>query len=640
MKIIILCGGSGSRLEDYSFPKPLNMIYGKPAIYYTLKELPDCITDLHFIVAEHLYSFNFEEIVINTFPTKNCIFYKLPYFTRGPIESAWLGTLSLSETDENIVFLDNDVTYTFPEGFFTDKPHAFLGYSIDTTGAENFSFLKLTDTYVTEYKEKIRISEYFCCGVYGFKHITQFREFASQVLYDTNYKNEYYMSILFQTMIQRTVPICGIYFGNKLYHIGSITELKCNLNNIPKRTMRICFDLDNTLVTYPTVPKDYSTVKPIWKMINQLRTMKEDGHTIIIYTARRMETHKGNVGTVMKDIGKITFDTLEKYNIPYDELIFGKPIADVYIDDKAVNPYFQAYSLMGYLKDESLTKPLNYLQNNCYNTIEVKNNKIVKSGPITLLEGEIYYYENIPPNSILTKYYPQYYGSEKKCNAKIHMENIKGIPLYFLYKSELLNTNHLDMVFEYTDCLHNYILKNDDSFPTLEEVKKNYVDKLVERFKSDTDYPFSDSKQIQLRCLEVLADYFQSDSIKIAPYIHGDLWFSNIMIDYKHQLKVFDMKGKVFNKLTLAGDVYYDYGKLYQSILGYDFILNKEPINMSYMKKMEEYFITNIEKRNISYKMLKIVTFSLVIGTLPFVSDSSIKQSIWNWMKETFAELL
>mgnify|MGYP003349597175 CR=1 FL=1 len=35
--------------------------------------------------------------------------------------------------------------------------------------------------------------------------------------------------------------------------------------------LRICFDLDNTLVTYPSIPNDYSTVKPIQKNINLLK---------------------------------------------------------------------------------------------------------------------------------------------------------------------------------------------------------------------------------------------------------------------------------------------------------------------------------------------------------------------------------
>lgn len=101
--------------------------------------------------------------------------------------------------------------------------------------------------------------------------------------------------------------------------------------------LRICFDLDNTLVTYPNVPGDYSTVQPVPNMVALAQWARNNGHTVIVYTARRMLTHKHNVGRVTADIARVTFDTLDKFNIPYDEIIFGKPIADVYIDDRCVS---------------------------------------------------------------------------------------------------------------------------------------------------------------------------------------------------------------------------------------------------------------------------------------------------------------
>ena len=60
-------------------------------------------------------------------------------------------------------------------------------------------------------------------------------------------------------------------------------------------------------------------------------------HYIIIQTARRMKTHRGNVGAIISDIGYITLETLKKFNIPYHELLFGKPYADIYVDDLAVH---------------------------------------------------------------------------------------------------------------------------------------------------------------------------------------------------------------------------------------------------------------------------------------------------------------
>jgi hypothetical protein len=48
-----------------------------------------------------------------------------------------------------------------------------------------------------------------------------------------------------------------------------------------------------------------------------------------------MKTHGANTGRVVAEIGKITLDWLEKYDIPYDEIYFGKPWANLYIDDNA-----------------------------------------------------------------------------------------------------------------------------------------------------------------------------------------------------------------------------------------------------------------------------------------------------------------
>ena len=40
------------------------------------------------------------------------------------------------------------------------------------------------------------------------------------------------------------------------------------------------------------------------------------------------------------------------------------------------------------------------------------------------------------------------------------------------------------------------------------------------------------------------------------------------MLTYNDELKFIDMKGQITDILTLNGDMYYDYGKMYQSILG------------------------------------------------------------------------
>ena len=97
--------------------------------------------------------------------------------------------------------------------------------------------------------------------------------------------------------------------------------------------MRICIDLDGVIAELKKDGESYEDVKPVKGAVEKIRKLKKNGHYIIIYTARHMKTCNGNVSKIVAKIGKITLDWLEKYQVPYDEIVFGKPWADVYIDD-------------------------------------------------------------------------------------------------------------------------------------------------------------------------------------------------------------------------------------------------------------------------------------------------------------------
>ena len=97
--------------------------------------------------------------------------------------------------------------------------------------------------------------------------------------------------------------------------------------------MKICFDMDGTIcVGYP-----YQEAKPLKGMIDLIATLKEKGHTIIIQTARGMGRNSSNAGAAMKDTALLTLTQLENWGVDYDEIYFGKPNADIYIDDKGYN---------------------------------------------------------------------------------------------------------------------------------------------------------------------------------------------------------------------------------------------------------------------------------------------------------------
>ncbi len=100
--------------------------------------------------------------------------------------------------------------------------------------------------------------------------------------------------------------------------------------------MRIVVDLDGTICPIKQKNESYADLKPNDGAIEKLNDLHAAGHYIIIQTARNMATCESNVGKVIKNIGKITLDWLERYQVPYHEIYFGKPNADLYIDDRAI----------------------------------------------------------------------------------------------------------------------------------------------------------------------------------------------------------------------------------------------------------------------------------------------------------------
>lgn len=100
--------------------------------------------------------------------------------------------------------------------------------------------------------------------------------------------------------------------------------------------MRICIDIDGTICELRKPSQSYKDIKPIEEAAEKIRQLKAQGHYIILCTARHMKTCDGNVGKVIALQGYTLIKWLEQHSFEYDELLFGKPYADVYIDDKAL----------------------------------------------------------------------------------------------------------------------------------------------------------------------------------------------------------------------------------------------------------------------------------------------------------------
>jgi len=98
--------------------------------------------------------------------------------------------------------------------------------------------------------------------------------------------------------------------------------------------MRYCFDIDDTICNTPKM-KDgrpgYLDATPIPFMVEQVNRLYDEGHYIILQTAR------GRGSGI--DQTQLTMEQLERWGVKYNEIepMFHKPNADLFIDDKAID---------------------------------------------------------------------------------------------------------------------------------------------------------------------------------------------------------------------------------------------------------------------------------------------------------------
>lgn len=92
--------------------------------------------------------------------------------------------------------------------------------------------------------------------------------------------------------------------------------------------MIVYVDIDETICVTPD-DRDYSKAKPIKKNIKKINEMYDNGDEIIYWTARGTGS-----GIDWRDV---TTRQFEKWGVKYHSLYFGKPIYDLFIDDKNIS---------------------------------------------------------------------------------------------------------------------------------------------------------------------------------------------------------------------------------------------------------------------------------------------------------------
>lgn len=613
MNIIIPMMGNGRRFKDvgYTTSKPLIKAFGKEILMWLLDSI-DCKKNNVVIVcradveqerlSERLRSKYHDGVSV----------ISLEEDTLGAADTVRIALESgLFNLEEPVIVCDSDTFYE--KGHSEDLSNAgnCIFYFEDTGTTPLYSYLQLDNERVSRIAEKEKISDCASVGTYCFESGKIALVHIQNVMNQRKMsKGEYYISSVFQSMIE-----AGINVGSKKVRSHTCLGTPAQLQGFePDKKLRICFDIDNTLVSEPKIPADYSSVEPISRNIEFLRYLKSQGHVIILQTARRMKTHSGNVGRLVADIGRVTFETLDKFEIPFDEIYFGKPYADFYIDDKGIDAYGDLEKLTGIYRNEVIARS--------HNNIASLGASIVKSSTKESIKGELYWYLHAP--DVVKDFLPKLIRYSTNSNTtSIEIERIDGPTLSKMLISGTLQNNHINGLIDILGKIHSSQIENTEI-----NICQNYIKKLEQRYFAFGEFKTDETDKVYNKIYNFL-NWYEKSNIPVRSNIHGDPVFTNVIIDKHNRMKVIDMRGIQGEIFTITGDKNYDFAKVYQSLVGYDFIIRGLQPDENRLRKFRQIII---ELSGLNEEYLSMLAASLLFTCIPLQPDS-IKRDIFNLAK-------
>ena len=125
----------------------------------------------------------------------------------------------------------------------------------------------------------------------------------------------------------------GAYLMDHHHDIDDVTQFDAAVeaaSEIPGtsgRSMVVCMDIDGVIATI-SPGNDYALARPQQDVVDAVNALHQAGHRIILFTARGSATGI--------DWSDVTRSQMVDWGVRHHELRFGKPAADVYVDDRAI----------------------------------------------------------------------------------------------------------------------------------------------------------------------------------------------------------------------------------------------------------------------------------------------------------------
>jgi HAD superfamily hydrolase (TIGR01509 family) len=234
MNVLIPMAGRGSRFLDagYVFPKPLVEINNKPMIQVVIENLNIDAHHIFIVQKEHYERYNLKQVLSLISP--GCDIIQIDKVTEG----AACTTLKARELidNENPLLIAN--ADQFIEWNSNECMYAFSADAIDggiltfESTHPKWSYAKLDENgFVCEVAEKKPISNSATCGIYYWKHGSDYVKYADRMIEkDIRTNNEFYVCPVYNQAIEdgRKIKIKQV---DKMWGLGTPDDLKYFLSN-------------------------------------------------------------------------------------------------------------------------------------------------------------------------------------------------------------------------------------------------------------------------------------------------------------------------------------------------------------------------------------------------------------------------
>ena len=232
MNIVIPMAGRGQRFAEagYTFPKPLIDMDGEPMIQRVVESLGLRGRHIFLALSEHIERYALRDVLARIMGERSCVLWPIYDVTDGAACTV-LEARSLIDNDEPLVIANSDQLIEWDERMRTfglhDPWHPDGAILTFNSTHPKWSYARLNeDGWVSEVAEKRPISDLATCGVYWFRHGSDFVTGADEMIAaDRRVNGEFYVAPVFNELIAKGKKILTMQV-KRMHGLGTPEDLE------------------------------------------------------------------------------------------------------------------------------------------------------------------------------------------------------------------------------------------------------------------------------------------------------------------------------------------------------------------------------------------------------------------------------